>query len=181
MQEFDKSNLVTLDVRPTIQAGNDPFNEIMATIKTLNDDQTLEIINIFEPIPLINKLKSMGYASITERPEDGAIHTYFRKEGADKKEEQEPAITETDVESFENKKNSFGDKLKKIDVRHLEMPEPMVTILQEIELLDPEAALFVEHKKLPQYLLPELQKRNFTVLYHKIDEYNIHLLIFRKL
>ncbi len=180
MSEFDKSNLVTLDVRPTIQAGNDPFNEIMATIKTLNDNQTLEIINIFEPIPLINKLKSMGYKSITERPEDGTIHTFFRKDGNDNNKEQTPEVTETDEETFENKKNSFGDKLKKIDVRHLEMPEPMVTILQEIELLEDGAALFVEHKKLPQYLLPELQKRNFTVLYHKIDEFNIHLLIFRK-
>jgi len=180
MQNIDKNNLVTLDVRPTIQAGNDPFNEIMATIKTLKDDQTLEIINVFEPIPLINKLKTMGYSSKTERPEDGSIRTYFKKNATEEKKEKIPEVKETDKDTFDNKLKSFGDKVRYIDVRHLEMPEPMVTILQEVETLDNDSALFVEHKKIPQYLLPELQDRNFNVLFNEIDANNIHLLIFRK-
>jgi uncharacterized protein (DUF2249 family) len=180
MHDFEPKNVITLDVRPTIQAGNDPFNEIMATIKTLKDDQTLEIINIFEPIPLINKLKKMGYSSKTERPEDGTIHTFFKKDETAGTKEKLQEIKPSNKETFNGKLKFFGDKIKRIDVRHLEMPEPMVTILQEVETLDDDSALFVEHKKIPQYLLPELQDRNFVVLFNEIDANNIQLLIFRK-
>jgi len=180
MQNFNKNDVFTLDVRSTIQAGNDPFNDIMATIKTLKDDQILEIINIFEPIPLINKLKSLGYSSKTERYDDGTIHTFFEKDETLKKDGKLPEIEESDIKVFDEKLKSFGDKVKSIDVRHLEMPEPMVTILQEVETLDNDTALFVEHKKIPQYLLPELKDRNFNVLFNEIDANNTQLLIFRK-
>ncbi len=180
MSDFEKTNVVSLDVRPIIQSGNDPFNEIMEKIKILKDDQTLEIINIFEPIPLINKLKSMGYSSFTERPNDGTIRTYFKKNLSGTLNRKISEIKESDKDTFQRKLESFGENIRTVDVRHLEMPEPMVTILKEVETLDDKTVLFVQHKKIPQYLLPELQERNFSVLYYKINPNNVQLLIFRK-
>lgn len=72
-------NLVQLDVRPTLDSGEDPFNIIMKAIKVLKDEETLQIINTFEPIPLIRKLEAKGYESRTERPEEGVVHTFFKK------------------------------------------------------------------------------------------------------
>ena len=60
---MDKSNMLSFDVRSLIASGTDPFKEIMKKIKILNENQTLEIINTFEPIPLINVLKSKGFTS----------------------------------------------------------------------------------------------------------------------
>jgi len=179
MKDKKQDKIVMLDVRPVIQAGNDPFNEIMTAVAKLNDDETLQIINIFEPIPLINNMKDKGYESRTERPEQGVVHTFFKKktDSADKQELAE--IEESDDTTFQEMLTRFGGKKRAIDVRHLEMPEPMVTILKEVETLPAGHALFVEHKKMPQFLLPELKNRNFTVLFNEAGANNLQLLIFK--
>src|SRR5690606_17884310 len=73
-------------------------------------------------------------------------------------------------------KNNF----KEIDVRDLEMPLPMVTILDEVADLKENEALFVHHKKVPQYLLPELEERNCHTLIAEIEEGNVKLFIHKK-
>ena len=60
------------------------------------------------------------------------------------------------------------------------MPEPMVTILNELERLPEDYCLFVNHKRIPQYLLPELEKRNFTFTALEINENDVKLLIYKK-
>ena len=69
--------------------------------------------------------------------------------------------------------------MKCIDVRNLEMPEPMTTILTELEKLPTTYSLFVDHKKMPQFLLPELKQRGFEILYNKKSENHLQLLIFK--
>ena len=174
---MNKENIVKLDVRSIIEGGSDPFNEIMTIEKELKEGQTLEIINSFEPIPLINKLKRKGYTTWTEKDKDGTVHSFFKKN--ELVEEIEEKGADKEVLDFDEKYKEFIGKLKVIDVRHLEMPEPMTTILEELELLPEGNALLVEHKKVPQFLLPELKARNFTILYNKKSENHIQLLIFK--
>ena len=57
------------------------------------------------------------------------------------------------------------------------MPLPMVTILKELEELKENEALYVHHKKVPQYLLPELVERNFKTWIADVGENNVKLLI----
>ncbi len=171
--------LVTLDVRAGIKAGIDPFSEIMAAVSKLATEETLQIINIFEPIPLINTMKAKGYKSWTERPEEGVVHTFFKQESSTEVAEELPEVTATTETEFEQKLVAFCDKISKLDVRNLEMPEPMTTILQELENLADDQALFVEHKKMPQFLLPELKNRNYSIVYNEIDSENLQLLIFK--
>ena len=173
------SKTVTLDVRKTIQSGVDPFSEIMAEVQKLGNDETLQIINIFEPIPLINKLKNEGFDSWTERPEEGIVHTFFKKQSESSESTDLPSVTKSDTESFQQKLASFGDKKQLIDVRHLEMPEPMVNILMELEKLPDDHVLLVEHKKIPQFLLPELKNRNYEILSNEIDSDHIQFLIYK--
>ena len=172
------SQIVTLDVRPSIASGADPFKEIMSAIKKLKEEQTLKIINVFEPIPLINILKEKGYKTWTDEISLNEYHTYFLKETSASHQEivAEMPISEG---SFEEKLVSFGGNLKEIDVRLLEMPEPMVTILKEIETLPDEHVLFVHHKKVPQFLLPELKSRGFAWMHKDIEAGYTQLLIFK--
>ncbi|PHQ55774.1 MAG: hypothetical protein COC16_04560 [Lutibacter sp.] len=174
---MNNENIVHLDVRSIIEGGSDPFNKIMAIEKELKDEQTLEIINSFEPIPLINKLKRKGYATWIERDKDGTVHSFFKKNKL--VEEIVELDADQEVLDFDEKYKEFIGKLKRIDVRHLEMPEPMTTILEELELLPEGNGLFVEHKKVPQFLLPGLKARNFTILYNEKSENHIQLLIFK--
>ncbi|WP_299524312.1 DUF2249 domain-containing protein [uncultured Lutibacter sp.] len=174
---MNNDNLISLDVRPIIASGNDPFKEIMEIVNKLNNQQTLEIINSFEPIPLINKLKREGYITWTEKSDAGIVHTYFKKT-TELKSSDEHSL-ENNTTTFDEKFKQFVGKLKQIDVRDLEMPEPMTTILEELEMLPMGNALFVEHKKVPQFLLPELKERNFEILYNKKTDNHLQLLIFK--
>ncbi|MEN8123659.1 MAG: DUF2249 domain-containing protein [Bacteroidota bacterium] len=180
LQESIKvENLVTLDVRPNIESGEDPFDIIMKTVKVLKDDETLKIINSFEPIPLIRKLQSKGYETWSVRPEEGEVHTFFKMNSTKWVDNEIEKVVKKSKKSFEEQLAFFGDNIKKIDVSQLEMPEPMVNILKEIETLKKGQALYVDHKKIPQFLLPELETRNFDILYKEIDCNHTVLLIFR--
>jgi len=172
-------NMKILDVRPTLDSGIDPFKIIMQTIKELNDNETLQIINSFEPIPLIRKLKSKGYDSWTERTEEGIVHTFFKKNKTEWVDNETETSIKKNKKDFDEQLRFFENHIRYIDVRELEMPEPMVQILKEIETLEKGHALYVDHKKIPQFLLPELETRSFEILYKEIDCNHTLLLIYK--
>lgn len=177
---MEKSKIVELDVRPILAKGVDPFEAIMAELKKMNDDQTLLVINTFEPVPLLNILKNKGYEYKVERPEEGAVYTYLTKVSAENENPQtaESASSKSKL-TFEQIEAKYAQNMNEIDVRDLEMPLPMVTILEEIEKTPDSKALFVHHKKLPQYLLPELADRGYNYVHKVIDEDNLKLIIYR--
>lgn len=169
---------VILDVRPILNSGEDPFNKIIAQLKTMNDQQALLIINTFEPIPLLNILKDKGYSYETTRPNEQEVHTTLYKTSEGKLEEAKKERPSKDW-SFIQVEESYKGKMTELDVRDLEMPMPMVSILEAVETIDAEHALFVHHKKLPQYLIPELENRDFSFVSKEIDNSNIKLIIFK--
>lgn len=172
--------LVSLDVRPILEGGTDPFKAIMEAVKVLKVAETLEIINSFEPIPLIHKLKEKGYESWTERSEEGVVFTYFKKlKEGDSNLDLDP-VSASKTNDFDAKLQSFGDDLTKIDVRLLEMPEPMTTILEALENITSTSGLFVDHKKVPQFLLPELKTRGYEIMYKEVSEHHLQLLIYKQ-
>lgn len=173
-----KSGKVTsLDVRPALAQGEDPFKTIMAAIKILAEGYVLEIINTFEPTPLIKIINSKGYTSMV-KTESNVVYTYFLKSGkAGVETTNNELIFKITVEEMEQEKANYSTKIQELDVRDLEMPLPMITILQALEELDKDAALFVHHKKIPQYLLPEVAQRNLKTYITEIDEHNVKLLI----
>ncbi|MCK5856441.1 MAG: DUF2249 domain-containing protein [Bacteroidales bacterium] len=177
--DMERTNIVDLDVRPILDSGVDPFNVIMDGLKNLNEGETLKIINTFEPIPLLNIIKKKGYEFESERPEEGVVHTYLKKiEGDVVAEEVAPIISDREL-TYEDLERKYEGKLSEIDVRDLEMPMPMVTILEAIETLDEGHALYVHHKRLPQYLLPELKEREFDYKSQEVDADNMKLIIYR--
>jgi len=177
---FEGKEIIEFDARPELEKGVDPFKSIMRELKNLPDGKVLKIINTFEPLPLIKILSEKGYAFKVER-ENGLVYTYFTKiDSKIAKGDLPKDIVEDDPILFEKLESSFADKLKEVDVRQLEMPLPMVTILQEIENLEPGQALYVHHKRIPQFLLGELEERGYNLVGKKIDEMNTKLIIYKK-
>lgn len=174
-----EGRIEAMDVRPILEGGVDPFQSIMEKLKSLPEDHALEVINSFEPAPLIKLLGKKGYSSMV-LTEGNAVHTWFLKTGED--EAKKPAMalfSLIPLEELEERKAGFGSRLRETDVRDLEMPLPMVTILNEMEDLPEGYALFVHHKKTPQYLLPELEERGYQVWIADLGEGNVKLLIHR--
>ncbi len=178
-EKMKNTKIVKLDVRPILSSGVDPFEAIMDSLKKLNNDETLLIINTFEPIPLLNKLKKQGYEYEVERPEEQLVYTYLKKSNETRVVEEKEDKPNSEL-NFEEAEQKFAGKMHEVDVRDLEMPMPMVTILEEVEQINDGEALFVHHKKLPQYLLPELADRGYIYSKKEIDENNIKFIIYKK-
>ncbi len=175
-----KRKIVKLDVRPILESGVDPYQAIMSSLKELNNDESLLLINSFEPVPLLNKLKKLAYEYEVERPEPQLVYTYLTKT-ENVIAEQDGSLTKANSElNFEEALLKFKGKMLEVDVRPLEMPMPMVTILEEIEKIEKNGALYVHHKRLPQYLLPELEDRGYIYVNKEIDENNIKFIIYKK-
>lgn len=166
-----------LDVRPVIEAGEDPLSLIIKTVKNVKQGEALKIINSFEPTPLLSLLKKQGFDSYVDTINDDVVETYFYKSGDKSVEVDEGERAEDGWEGYLEK---YKNLLETVDVRDLPMPQPMMTILEAIETLPDEKALFVYHKKIPVFLLPELKDKGFDFRIKEISENQVHLLIFKE-
>lgn len=170
-----KKKVKTLDVRPILEKGSDPFEHIQDAFQDLQEGFVLEILNSFEPTPMIKIMEGKGveYQVVNE---ENLTKTYFYKE--ELVPLHEPGfLNKVSEEEMNVLMEKFEGKIKEIDVRQLEMPEPMINILKEVESLPSGELLYVHHKKVPQYLLPELEERNFKVHLLELGPNNVKLLI----
>ncbi len=72
VRNTEPEEVVTLDVRPDTRAGREPFGKIMAAVAELRSEQSLSLINDFEPTPLYAILEGRGLTHRSERLPDGA-------------------------------------------------------------------------------------------------------------
>lgn len=69
-----------LDVRPLLARGIEPLAQIRAQVDALKPGQGLTVIAPFLPAPLIELLRSEGFASSMEHRRDGAWAVNFWRE-----------------------------------------------------------------------------------------------------
>lgn len=176
IKEVQEAHILPLDVRAMLAEGNDPLKLIQQKVKELQQGQVLKIINTFEPTPLIKLLENQGFKSYVDVVDKDVIETYFYKLNYD---------GDVELEAKPDEKNDWDeilkryDNLQQLDVRHLEMPMPMITILEALEKLPAGTALFVTHKRIPVFLLTELKDRNFDYRIKEITDGEVHMLIFK--
>src|SRR5680860_189586 len=172
-----KEQIIDFDVRDLLASGKDPLTLILNKIKTVQSGQALKIINTFEPVPLIKMLEKQGFVIYTDAISDDLVETYFYKQM------DTDAISATPKPSaskgWDEVMNRFTDKLVTVDVRGLEMPQPMLTIIGELDKLPADYALHVYHKRIPVFLLPELAEKKFEYRIKEISDGNVHLLIYK--
>jgi uncharacterized protein (DUF2249 family) len=178
VSSLQPGQIILLDVRPVIASGKDPLKIILEKIKTLQPKQVLKIINTFEPTPLMLVLEKQGFELYADIIHDDLVETYFYKKTA-------TASPIQNLQEAESSKNwdeileAYEDKMQTIDVCHLETPLPMLTILDALDKLPADEALYVYHKRIPVFLLPELAERKFDYRVKELCDGKVHLLIFR--
>ncbi len=169
--------IVDLDVRPVLAGGTDPFHIIMDSVNNLKAGQVLRIINTFAPMPLVSVLGKKGFESYIDQVELQLVHAYFYKR-PDVNTEVRVEVKDVAV-AWNDIAEKYKEDMVEIDVRNLEMPQPMHKILEALEVLPKGKALFVHHKKIPVFLLPELADRKFEYRLNEKGEGNIEMIIFR--
>ena len=70
------------DVRKLIAQGTEPFPEIRKRVDALKPGEGLAVIAPFLPAPLLEKLRSEGFATRAEPQPDGSWVAYFSREAA---------------------------------------------------------------------------------------------------
>jgi uncharacterized protein (DUF2249 family) len=53
--------MATVDARPIIAAGDEPFDTIMSAVSTLGEGEELVVLAPFEPVPLEGVLSAQGF------------------------------------------------------------------------------------------------------------------------
>jgi uncharacterized protein (DUF2249 family) len=172
-----------LDVRPILTQDKDPLKEILACIKKLEEGQGLKLVNTFEPLPLIYLLADKGFSYRVEHVNANTVITYFNRSALASAETLTIPATEPKIDDKQFDLLLAGfvpDQVKYMDVRDLEMPKPMLAILEQTPNLTAGKALFIYHKKIPVYLLPELEKQGLQYVFKNITPGNVNMLIYKK-
>jgi uncharacterized protein (DUF2249 family) len=147
---MNKGKVVTLDVRPDIKRGQEPFGRIMRAVADLAPGQKLLLLAPFEPVPLFRVMAARGFAHTAERAPSGHWEVLFENGAELTSEQRQSAAPQHPSHSIE------------IDARGLEPPMPMVRILEALETLPREKAVVAHTDRRPVFLLDELPRRGFA-------------------
>jgi uncharacterized protein (DUF2249 family) len=177
LRSLTAEQVVELDVRPVIAAGGDPLEDILSNVKQLQRGQVLRLVNTFEPTPLILLLEKKGFQAFVEMIDKEMVVTYLYQTAG--KESIAWDVPPGVYPGWEQSLNKFGGHVQQLDVRHLPMPQPMLAILETLDQLPQDAALYVFHRRIPVYLLPELAQKGFEYRIKEVNESEFHLLIFK--
>ncbi len=143
---------LTLDVRPELAKGVEPFAAIMAATDQLAPGQPLRLIAPFRPVPLFTVMANRGFAVTDRRRDDGAWEVTFTPETAPPLPGMAPGSAPG--ASF------WPDPVATLDLTGLTPPEPMVRILERLEALAGGEVLFALLDREPLFLFPELAMRH---------------------
>lgn len=144
---------VTLDVRPDLRAGRDPFSRIMATTDGLKDGETLRLLAPFEPVPLFHVMAKRGFSHEARPTPTGDWEVLFeRSPGATPTPEETPATSQSP---------RGGPTTIEVDARGLEPPQPLVVILEALAGLPEDAQLRARTERRPLHLYDQLEARGF--------------------
>ena len=199
-KQAERFDIQVFDARPFLDEGKDPFLAIQEKLRALGPGEALEVVLDFAPLPLIDIFGKAGYHYCMRHEAGGTVHTLFfnpenrggfwrrlrrRFHGGGRGHRAGrslPVAPEGQVlgpEVLEQKRQAAGDKIRHLDVRGLEMPQPMMQILEALPTVGDDEVLFVEHERIPQYLLPELEKRGFSIAARTAPDGHVQLLIFK--
>jgi uncharacterized protein (DUF2249 family) len=138
----------TLDVRPILADGGEPFQAIMAAVESLAPGQGLTLLAPFKPVPLFTVLERKGF-----------LHQVSELEGGDFEVRFMPRATELLASEDIEDGGEWPEPVRNFDFSDLDPPQPMVRILSELETMSPGEVMFAVLAREPLFLFPELTKR----------------------
>jgi uncharacterized protein (DUF2249 family) len=165
----DATVAATLDVRPLLARGEEPFKAIMDAARQVPTGSVLALTVGFEPLPLYDALSRQGFVHWAERGTDDVWNVRFLRE-------RERAVATTPHGSAGD---TWGPPTAEvtIDVSQLVPPEPMITILQALETLPEGGRLLVHHVRRPIHLYDRLDELGYPHETRELAPDRIEILI----
>jgi len=157
---------VELDVRPHLARGEEPFDLIMKTVKSLAKEDTFILHAPFKPTPLIGVMKLKGFVHRAEQVEPKHwvvtfVHKSRAREGIPQ-EETGKHVTETTTDR--------EPKVHVLDNRGLQPPEPMVRTLSLLNRVPHGDTVIIHNDRVPVFLLQELDELGFPYTVEELED-----------
>lgn len=152
-------SIQTLDVRPILKAGGEPFPEIMNAIATLQTGQGLRLLATFKPVPLFSIMQSKGYAHCEKELGGGDWEVVFQPvaDAAAAAPVVPPGATA--AKPGQDDASGWPAPSRSLDNRGVMPPEPMVITLEALESMAAGEVLEGWYDRDPLLLYPELKTR----------------------
>lgn len=162
----------TLDVRPILKAGGEPFPQIMQAIAKLQAGQGLRLLATFKPEPLFAVMKNKGYSHSAKALDGGDWEVIFTP--AQSAAPQPPAAAS---KPGQDDATGWPEPSHKLDNRGLMPPEPMVITMEAVEGMASGEVLECLYDREPLLLYPELQSRGHFAHCNKLGPSEYRVLI----
>ena len=148
---FDETGADVVDVRPVIAAGDCPFSAVTGLAAGIPPAGGLVIDAPFNPVPLRRVLADKGFATYAKQQAESHWRVWCRREqsASDKPAGGGPATW----------RNADGVH---IDVRGMEAPGPLTSILGLIDGGGHDGVVVVHHNRQALFLFPELAERGWS-------------------
>ncbi|HEV7435559.1 MAG TPA: DUF2249 domain-containing protein [Pseudorhizobium sp.] len=140
----------TLDVRPILRSGGEPFQAIMSAVEDLKPGQGLKLLAPFRPQPLFSVMDRRGFGYELEELSGGEFEVRFVPK---------QDVTPVDVSPDAASPDLWPDPSVDLDLTDLDPPEPMVELLAQAERMEPGEVIFAVLSREPVFLYPELTER----------------------
>ncbi len=140
---------MTLDVRPILESGGEPFQAIIGAVDRLAPGEGLRLIAPFRPQPLFSVMERRGFDYELEELPDGGIEVRFLPKTAIDIQISDGAVSP----------DLWPEPSIDLDLSDLDPPEPMVRLLSEAERMEPGEVIFAVLSREPLLLFPELTRR----------------------
>ncbi len=184
--------LQTLDVRPILKTGGEPFQEIMKAVSQLGTGEGLRLLATFKPVPLFAVMQKKGYTHGERELGGGDWEVVFTPEpaaalgtaaaaapasnAAASPRANEPVATgaaqpgHADATGWPTPRHS-------LDNRDMLPPEPLVITLEAAEGMADGEVLEAFYDREPMLLYPELKSRGHAARCEKLGPNDYRVLI----
>lgn len=159
----------SLDVRPILEAGGEPFQNIMGAAAEVSVGQRLVLEAPFEPFPLYKVMGKKGFEAWCERLDAQHFRVHFFRRPSTL--EPAPRRTPLDETAW-----SQPDASLQIEA-NWEPPLPMQRVLEALAELEPGQRLLVHHVRRPVHLLARLEQDGYPYLLKDLGPGKVELLI----
>lgn len=174
-------SLQTLDVRPILKAGGEPFPEIMKAVSELGAGQSLRLLANFKPVPLFAVMQKKGYTHGEKELDGGDWEVLFTpsESPASASTGPAPAASATPVVSTPGQDDATGwpEPRHTLDNRGMMPPEPLVITMEALEGMATGEVLECFYDREPLLLYPELQTRGHSAHCEKLGPSEYRVLI----
>lgn len=141
----------TLDVRPILRNGGEPFQEIMHAVQTLAPGEGLRLLATFRPEPLFKVMAARGFSHVVRELEGGDFEVQFLPENI-----RRGAVA---LSSGAEEAAGWPEPLWRLDLGGFDAPDAMERLFSRLDLMEPGEVLFALFSRQPVLLAGELERR----------------------